>query len=549
MEKENRFKLIIPSYNNEEWVEYNLASVLNQRYTNFEVLYIDDASTDATYEKAVSIVEGDSRFKIIHRTVNKGATYNYFFELDEYLDDDEDIVVHLDGDDWFFDDTVLENLNNLYNEKDVWMTYGKFFCYTGDETVTEGHPQNTSYSDFVHKYKLYRRDTWRASHLRTYRTFLYKKLDTADLYSKIDNQLFWHASDLAFQYPYLEMCPVDKIGVVDFPTHIYNQTPKNQERTQEREHVDNNRFEVEIRNRKHYREGLSGEKLPQVNVIGDFRERNSVPTTFSYVYGLEDGEFDITLLQDGEILKYIDKEIQVRKGKIVADIHEAPHLLDQYKVYDAVKSNSHLFDRILTFDPELLELPNAVFRNGGYEVVLNKNVHTQEYPMLQDSSLMQLYPNKTKLTSFITSTKVMTEGHRFRLECTREVQSLNLPDLDFYGKGIREIKGKIQGLKDYRFSVAIENGIFPNYFTEKILDCFLTGTIPIYRGCNNIGDFFDLRGFFTFDTVEELVDILKNLTEEDYIQRYEYVQLNFNKALDLQYNNDTLFTKFLKDLI
>jgi glycosyltransferase involved in cell wall biosynthesis len=48
---ENKFKIITPSYNNEEWVEYNLASVLNQTYTNYEVLYINDNSTDNTFNK------------------------------------------------------------------------------------------------------------------------------------------------------------------------------------------------------------------------------------------------------------------------------------------------------------------------------------------------------------------------------------------------------------------------------------------------------------------------------------------------------------------
>jgi hypothetical protein len=155
------------------------------------------------------------------------------------------------------------------------------------------------------------------------------------------------------------MCPTDKIGVVDFPTFVYNQAPKNAVRTQEREHVDNSKFEIEIRNSKHYKEGLSGEKLPQVNVIGDFKERNSIASEFSYVYNQLDGEFDITLIQDGDIIKFIDGELPIKRGKIIADIHEAPHLLDQHKVYDAVKNNHIKFDKILTFDSELLKLPNS----------------------------------------------------------------------------------------------------------------------------------------------------------------------------------------------
>ena len=48
MEKKNKFVIITPSYNNEEWVEPNLASMLNQTYTNWRTIYINDCSTDNT---------------------------------------------------------------------------------------------------------------------------------------------------------------------------------------------------------------------------------------------------------------------------------------------------------------------------------------------------------------------------------------------------------------------------------------------------------------------------------------------------------------------
>jgi hypothetical protein len=47
----------------------------------------------------------------------------------------------------------------------------------------------------------------------------------------------------------MEMCKSDKIGVVDFPTYVYNQSKINESRTAVREHQDNYKFETEIRNR------------------------------------------------------------------------------------------------------------------------------------------------------------------------------------------------------------------------------------------------------------------------------------------------------------
>jgi hypothetical protein len=547
MEKQNKFKIITPSYNNAEWVEYNLASILNQTYTNYEVLYINDASTDNTYDQVVSIVGDLPNWTIINNETNKGATYNYFEHREEFLNDD-DIVIHLDGDDWLYDETVLDKLNTFYNQHDCWMTYGGFIVWNGfDAEPTLPYPQSTLFDDFVHEHKLYRKDLWRTSHMRTYRGFLFKSLPSDEMRSLTDGEYYWHASDLAFQFPFLEMCPKDKIKLIDFYAHTYNHSNANQSRTHERESRENEQYEIEIRNRKKYAETLPPIKLPQVNVIGDFRERNSIPKTFSYVYGLTDGEFDMTLIQDMDIIKFINGEISINRGKIVADIHEAPHLLQQHEVYDAVKQNSDKFDRILTFDSELLKLPNAMFRNGGYEAVLNKSVHSQEYPLLQDESLYKIY-DKTKLISFITSNKVMTKGHQFRVNCAQTLMSKSVP-IDFYGRGIKDIIGKIEGLQDYKFSVTIENGKYDNYFTEKILDCFLTGTIPIYNGCDNISEFFDMNGIITFNTVDELYDIVVTLTDFDYESKKDAIQHNFELAKQYAYNNDQIFEKFLKNLI
>ena len=88
MEKNNKFVIITPSYNNEEWVEPNLASMLNQTYTNWRTIYINDCSTDNTLEKVNNIVKNDKRFTIINNKENQGATYNYINFLDQIEDNE-----------------------------------------------------------------------------------------------------------------------------------------------------------------------------------------------------------------------------------------------------------------------------------------------------------------------------------------------------------------------------------------------------------------------------------------------------------------------------
>jgi glycosyltransferase involved in cell wall biosynthesis len=539
---DNKFTIIIPSYNNSDWVEYNLASILNQTYENWRVIYINDYSTDDTINKVRNIIGDNPKFTIIDNSINRGATFNYFENLESI--DDTDIVLHLDGDDWLVDNDVLGNLNNFYNKYDYWMTYGGMVVWDGIN-YTPAHPQNTPYSDFVHKYKLYRRDTWRSSHLRTYRANLLKSIQKSDLKDLKKGEYYWHAVDLAFQYAAMEMCGRDRIGVVDFYTYVYNQHPSITQRTRARESVDNNIYELEIRNRKKYDYGIGSDKIPLINVIGDFRERNSIPTKFSYVYNQTMGEFDITLIQDMDCIRYVNGEIPKINGIVIADIHEAPHLMEQKQVYDLILDNYTMFDYIFTYDSNLLKLPNSVFRNGGYECVLNKNVHKHHYPILTDESLFSIY-DKNRNISFITSNKTFTELHRFRNECVQYISNKNV---DIYGVGYNEILGKIDGLKDYKYSISIENGIHPNYFTEKILDCFLTGTIPIYKGCPNIGDFFDTRGIIVFNTTDELVTIIDNIKKGEYIIDKSIIEYNYNKALEFCYDNDRFYEKYLRPIL
>jgi hypothetical protein len=58
-------------------------------------------------------------------------------------------------------------------------------------------------------------------------------------------------------------------------------------------------------------------------------------------------------------------------------------------------------------------------------------------------------------------------------------------------------------------------------------------TIPLYWGCPNVGDFFNLDGILHFKTYEELILMLEELTPDYYAQHYAAVQDNFNRALEL----------------
>jgi len=68
------------------------------------------------------------------------------------------------------------------------------------------------------------------------------------------------------------------------------------------------------------------------------------------------------------------------------------------------------------------------------------------------------------------------------------------------------------------------------FFSEKIIDCFVTGTIPIYYGCPSIFRFFDAEGILTFDNLPELLTILKKIDSNLYNTKINSVRKNFELA-------------------
>lgn len=553
MERKHKFVILITAYNDEKWVEYNIASILNQTYSNYKVLYYDDASTDNTYQEVNKIVGNKRNFIVTTHKKNMQALFSYE-ECIKQIKEDE-ILVCMSADDWLYDDNVLKNLNDYYNNNDVWMTYGKFVAWDG-ENIIEANPQNQPYPDFTHNHKYYRKDQWRASHLRTFKGSLLKKVDLSEFKSDIDGVYFDHAADLALTYPCLEMCGKDKIGVLDFYSYVYNASPDVSQRTKNREsNQDNMKYELEIRNRKVYNKLKDindiPKKLPQVNVWDYPQENNSIPSKFSYVYKQLDGEFDMTLLNDVNILKYLNGEIPISKGKIIADIHESPsYNVNQENVYSEVLKNYKKFDKIISFNKSLEHLPNFQLRLPVYSV-LNKSIHKNIWPKLGDPTLFKIY-EKNKDISCISSNKAFLPGHIKRLEFVRYIESME-PNINLFGVGFNEIEGKIEGLKDYRYSVAIENDTTTNGITEKIYDCFLSGVIPIYYGASNLKEYFNMDSILTFNNLEELKDILLNLKGEKGVEFYNNnlnsVKENFNITKNLWFDNDIFFDRYLKELL
>jgi hypothetical protein len=142
---------------------------------------------------------------------------------------------------------------------------------------------------------------------------------------------------------------------------------------------------------------------------------------------------------------------------------------------------------------------------------------------------------KTKMISMISSNKAFTEGQQTRLNWMERFKD----QVDIYGRGINPIDNKEDGLCDYMFSVVIENGVYESYYTEKILDCFATGTIPVYLGSPDIGEHFNKDGIIE---LREEFDV----SEEIYQSKLDAIVENLEKVKELEVLEDFIYINYLK---
>lgn len=158
------------------------------------------------------------------------------------------------------------------------------------------------------------------------------------------------------------------------------------------------------------------------------------------------------------------------------------------------------------------------------------------------------YERKTKNISIIASDKEMCEIHKLRAAIARHYMKDST--VDCYGLAVNNyIDRKAEALEEYRYSIVIENSETPYYFTEKILDCFASMTVPIYYGATRIGDFFNTDGIIRLNK-SDLADftsidmIIRSCTEGDYKMRLEAIRDNYRRVQDYLCYEDYLYEHF-----
>lgn len=220
---------------------------------------------------------------------------------------------------------------------------------------------------------------------------------------------------------------------------------------------------------------------------------------------------------DGEpfIECYSDMRVMECKGpgKNIAWMLEPRAMINE--AYEYVYSHADYFRYIFTHDTQLLSLAHA-------------------YPFNWADVWLTTDSEKTEGISIITSPKNWCPLHNIRMALARYLEGT--PNVKvFYGDwnnpAIPNIKPE-DYLEHFKFSIIIENDIDNLWFTEKILNCFATKTVPIYVGSPTIGNHFNADGIIQIrqEDWRNIIDLVQCLdVDAEYEKRKEAIEDNFGR--------------------
>jgi hypothetical protein len=183
--------------------------------------------------------------------------------------------------------------------------------------------------------------------------------------------------------------------------------------------------------------------------------------------------------------------------------------------------------------------------NGSYENHYHVCTWMVKIPFKELEKLQK--PIDTNPLSVVVTNKIKTYGQRQRIQTIKRVSQI-YNEIDVFGRGLKDLgfgsayKGvlsyndfcKFKGLYGYRYSLAFENSIHENYFTEKLIDCFLCWTKPIYWGCPNIDKYFPKESYSYVDIFDKnapkiiIEEILKPVNYDAIKEARDLVLYKYN---------------------
>jgi hypothetical protein len=230
----------------------------------------------------------------------------------------------------------------------------------------------------------------------------------------------------------------------------------------------------------------------------------------------------------------LDKKFMKRKFNALSSIGLLLEPLEYLKISPKKfgKYSSNLA-KVFTFEDSLLHNPNGKYLPyyvGGSMLKMDEKLRFEE----QSNGI-----------SFVLSSKRITSGHKFRHRIASKFSKKF--KITQYGSGINHFVDRHIPYSSYQYSIVVENGKNSHLFTEKLIDCVLHKTIPIYWGGSKVLELFDARGILYFNNMYELNEILTDIKEGRIVPNFEAIEINQKIALNFISKELNLYKSLLNN--
>lgn len=206
---------------------------------------------------------------------------------------------------------------------------------------------------------------------------------------------------------------------------------------------------------------------------------------------------------------------------------------EYFGLHDWTIQNKHLFSAVLTWNDKVLNnCNNAVFFPFGSTWMKPEQYTT---PKEKKFEVAHLCGELLKSYGHQMRHEILARQNEFKIPINFHKTIGNRHDLEDARKGKEIVFGNSQ------YGIVIENFSHRGFFSEKLIDCFLLRTIPIYWGCSNIGDYFNIDGIIQFENVDDLIwqsqsiffsekqyNVMGDILEENYQRALQYIDYEQN---------------------
>jgi hypothetical protein len=238
-----------------------------------------------------------------------------------------------------------------------------------------------------------------------------------------------------------------------------------------------------------------------------------------------------------EIVSVFDPPWRVFLNKIFGRIRPQPLIVDASKMPRKPNSKRRIwytgenirpphggqYDAFISFDQDDYNGKNTYFPLLYSTVLFDspENISRRGIPVGDPNALTRKRKqliNKTKFACAFIGNPEPT-----RLRAIEELRLLGR--VDVFGPTVgNRVPSKYPLAKDYRFMLCFENDLFPGYITEKLLDAYLCGTVPLYWGDLGQDPLINPKAFVNlkdFKSVGEFAKMVGNMGDEEYSQIFE----------------------------